>query len=123
MKLLQKIVKENKTIYKICGINFSLKRGKRLFSPKVWSLPINEEFMRLNYFNDDRLTSREKKRMLQSRFYNELGYVPNIDNPQTLNEKIQWLKLYYNDPLITIGCDKYKDKRIYRKNYRGRICR
>lgn len=87
MKLLQKIVKENKTIYKICGINFSLKRGKRLFSPKVWSLPINEEFMRLNYFNDDRLTPERKKGCCNPVFTMRLGYVPNIDNHQTLNEK------------------------------------
>ena len=33
----------------------------------------------------------------------------NLKNPQTLNEKIQWLKLnlYNNDPLVKICADKY----------------
>lgn len=45
-------------------------------------------------------------------FYDRVGYFPNIDNPRTLNEKIQWYKLFYNDPLIA----KYIDK-ISFKNY------
>lgn len=33
----------------------------------------------------------------------------NLDNPQTFNEKIQWLKLYYypKNPLVVNGSDKY----------------
>lgn len=33
----------------------------------------------------------------------------NLDNPQTFNEKLQWLKLYYfpNDPLVIQCADKY----------------
>ncbi len=115
MPILKKKILENKIIYKICGLNFSFKRNTPLFNKKVWSLPINEEFMRQNYFNDHKITLREKKRMLQSRFYNELGYVPNIDSPETLNEKIQWLKLYYNNDLLTIGCDKYRVKEYVAK--------
>lgn len=38
-----------------------------------------------------------------------LGKKLNLKKPQTLNEKIMWLKLntYYNNPLITECCDKY----------------
>ena len=28
-------------------------------------------------------------------FKGKLGYKLNLDNPQTFNEKIQWMKLYY----------------------------
>lgn len=114
MKLFSKKRLENKIVYEILGIKLSFKQTSKIFRSKVWTLPINEEFMRQNYFNDDKITLAEKKRMLQSRFFNELGYVPNINNPKTLNEKVQWLKLYYNNPLITIGCDKYKVKEYTR---------
>ena len=34
------------------------------------------------------------------------GYKLNLNNPLTFNEKIQWLKLYYKNPLITKCSDK-----------------
>ena len=39
-----------------------------------------------------------------------LGKKLNLEDPQTFNEKIQWMKLYYypNDLLAIIGADKYK---------------
>ena len=36
------------------------------------------------------------------------GYSFDIQNPQTLNEKIQWLKLFHPDPLMTQCADKYR---------------
>ena len=36
-----------------------------------------------------------------------LGYYPNLSNPKSFNEKTQWYKLYYHDPLITRCTDKY----------------
>lgn len=32
----------------------------------------------------------------------------NLNNPTTFNEKIQWLKLYYRNPLLTICSDKLR---------------
>lgn len=32
----------------------------------------------------------------------------DLQNPQTFNEKIQWLKLFYPNPLITVCADKYR---------------
>lgn len=32
----------------------------------------------------------------------------NLKNPQTFNEKLQWLKLYWQDPRIPICADKYE---------------
>ncbi|MBQ2886926.1 MAG: glycosyl transferase [Alphaproteobacteria bacterium] len=114
MKIFSKKVEENKTIYKLLGIKFIFKNHKSKIQ-KLWTEPIDEKFRKINYLNDDKLTTADKKRMIQSRFYNELGYYPNIDNPKTLNEKIQWLKLYYDNPLITIGCDKYRVKEYISK--------
>ncbi len=114
MRLFKKTINNNRITYKVLGIKIShklkAKEDTRPQKSKVWALPINEEFMRLNYFNDSKLSVADKKRLIQSRFYNELGYVPNINSPKTLNEKIQWYKLYYDNPLITTGCDKYRVK-------------
>ncbi len=45
----------------------------------------------------------------KSRFKKCLGYDLNLDNPRTLNEKMQWLKLntYYNNPVVRKCADKY----------------
>lgn len=32
----------------------------------------------------------------------------NLKNPQTFNEKIQWLKLYNRNPLYSVMVDKYR---------------
>ena len=40
-------------------------------------------------------------------FYDKTGEPLHLDNPQTFNEKIQWLKLYDSTPLKTRLADKY----------------
>jgi len=40
-------------------------------------------------------------------FKQDFGYELNLQNPQTLNEKINWYKLNYKNPLISICADKY----------------
>lgn len=39
-------------------------------------------------------------------FKKHLGYDLNLKNPKTLNEKLQWLKLNYKDPILTTCADK-----------------
>lgn len=41
------------------------------------------------------------------RFKRVMGYNLDLNNPMTLNEKIQWLKLNHNTPLHTQCADKY----------------
>ena len=36
-----------------------------------------------------------------------MGYWPDLKNPQTFNEKLQWLKLHDRNPLYTTLVDKY----------------
>ena len=40
-------------------------------------------------------------------FKAKLGKELNLENPQSFNEKLQWLKLYDRNPLYTITSDKY----------------
>lgn len=39
-----------------------------------------------------------------------LGRYPNLKNPKTFNEKLQWLKLNYRRPILTTLVDKYAVK-------------
>ncbi|WP_085169332.1 ATP-grasp fold amidoligase family protein [Brachyspira hyodysenteriae] len=50
---------------------------------------------------------RFREKIIKEQFRNALGYELNLENPKTFNEKLQWLKLYYHDPLMTICADKY----------------
>lgn len=46
------------------------------------------------------------KLFLQMRFYLEMGKKLSLRNPQTMNEKLQWLKLYNRKPEYTMMVDK-----------------
>jgi hypothetical protein len=48
-------------------------------------------------------------------FKAETGYKLNLDNPQTYNEKLQWLKLYDRKPIYTIFADKYAVREYVKK--------
>ncbi len=48
----------------------------------------------------------------------------NLENPQTFNEKIQWMKLYYypQNPLVVKGSDKYEVRKyIEKKGYGNKL--
>ena len=55
-------------------------------------------------------------RLLPDKQYVQLQYLsnhhrlPNLKNPQTLNEKVMWLKLYDHKPVYTTMVDKYAAK-------------
>ena len=53
-----------------------------------------------------KLTEEDVRYALEVQFKHELGCKLNLDNPKTFNEKIQWLKFYYRDPLMTKCTDK-----------------
>lgn len=44
--------------------------------------------------------------LLKHDFKKCVGYELNLDNPKTFNEKLQWLKCYYRDPLMELCADK-----------------
>lgn len=45
--------------------------------------------------------------MIRKRFYKKMGYMPNLENPKTFNEKLQWFKLHVRDSRTTRCADKY----------------
>lgn len=48
-----------------------------------------------------------EKFYIKQTFKNSIGYDLNLENPKTLNEKIQWLQLNDRTPLRTLCADKY----------------
>ncbi len=64
--------------------------------------------IRFNYLTKLGLTKyMSDEKFLKKKFRLELGYELNIENPQTFNEKIQWLKINNRNPEYTIMVDKY----------------
>ena len=49
----------------------------------------------------------DDKKYLEKIFKANMGYALNLINPQTFNEKLQWLKLYNRRPEYTTMVDKY----------------
>ena len=52
---------------------------------------------------------------IKSKFKKSFGYELDLNNPVTLNEKIQWLKLHDRTSLHTLCADKYAVRDYIRK--------
>ena len=61
---------------------------------------LGARWLQKQQFNTDTQTIEEK-------FENRTGYVLDLNNPLTFNEKIQWIKLYDRNPLMAQCADKY----------------
>jgi len=48
-------------------------------------------------------------------FHCKMGYWPDLKNPKTFNEKLQWLKLHDHNPLYTQLVDKYEVRKYVEK--------
>lgn len=49
---------------------------------------------------------------LKKDFRKNLGYELHLDHPITFNEKLQWLKVHYRDPIMTQCADKYEVRKL-----------
>ena len=63
-----------------------------------------DELQRVKYERE--LSQTEKKECLGYLFYQSFGYNLNFDAPITYNEKLNWLKIYYQNPQMQICADK-----------------
>lgn len=79
---------------------------KYLKKPKLIIIYLmNKNFF---FFLSDELFLKLKFKLL-------IGYKLDLDNPQTFNEKLQWLKLYDRKDLYTKMVDKYEAKEYVKK--------
>ena len=60
-----------------------------------------------------------EERFIKEHFKRVFGHAPNLRNPKTLNEKIQWLKLHDRTPLHTQCADKYAVRRYVTEKIGG----
>lgn len=107
----------DKSILKIGSISIPYQRyeknGSNYFKMFGVSVCIDKLFYnrkQAHYLNREKLTDDYCKKVLQRELADNLGYIPNIDNPRSFNEKILWLKFNDHNPLITKCCDKYAVK-------------
>lgn len=77
-----------------------VKKTPRYLTDKNYRLLVNAG--REKY---DKLPDKE---YLEKIFKASMGYSLSLEDPQTFNEKLQWLKLYNRNPAYTVMVDKYK---------------
>lgn len=78
-----------------------------LFNKKTLSFKILNKYRRIFNKRFKGLTKEEIKYLLEVQFECSVGKKLNLDNPKTLDEKIQWLNLNYHDSLMTKCADKF----------------
>ena len=74
-----------------------------------------QDVKKIHYELGAALDEKRKIRILTEVFERRVGYPLDLENPRTMNEKIVWLKLFYQDPLITRCADKFAVKDYVRE--------
>ena len=119
MSLLNKLfsIKENGFHYiiRFFGIKFKIRSlgltNKEIRLVKNQIRPDLFEFSKkFIWSNEDKLSYKGKKWLLETMFYEKLGYFPNLKNPKSFNEKLNWMKLNYDNPIQKRCVDKYEFK-------------
>lgn len=67
----------------------------------------NKDFRWCYLANQGKFDSLDDEIFLKRKYKAYVGRELNLDNPQTFNEKLQWLKLYDRKPEYTMMVDKY----------------
>lgn len=93
-----KMERLTKSLYKKFVNFLKVNANEIFFRLKVWNLKIAER----NVKNID------DKDYIEKQYYKKTGQKLNLENPITYNEKIQWLKLNYRNPLMKKCVDKYE---------------
>ena len=60
--------------------------------------------------------TKSDERAVREAYESILGKPLNLDSPVTMNEKLQWLKLYDHNPLYTVLSDKYAAREYIARN-------
>ena len=77
-----------------------------IFNRRILTIKHKSQYRKIYEKRFKGLSEAEQRYILEQQFIQNTGYPLNLDNPQTFNEKIQWLKLYDHNPLMTICADK-----------------
>lgn len=80
-----------------------LRKVFKLLTDKNYRFNVLANYGFFNHWSDEKFLKRKFKAVF--------GYELNLNNPQTFNEKLQWLKLHDRNPLYTTLVDKYAVKK------------
>lgn len=80
----------------------------KIFKDPYWFLGVILRHLFSRYIRND-------KTFIKWEFFSMMHRFPNLENPTTYNEKLQWLKLNYRNPEYTKMVDKYEAKEYVRK--------
>ena len=86
---------------------------------KLFSWKPNAKFERLWAKRFKGLNQKELTFVIKNKFKKDFGYKLNLKNPKTFNEKMNWEKLYYWNPLMTICADKVKARDYFCEKIKG----
>ena len=82
-------------------------------APVVWPLVKEYQYNKRisNYLLEKDCSYQTRRWVMEQMYYKVIGRFPNLDNPRSLNEKMQWMRIHYHDPLMTRCVDKcsFKD--------------
>lgn len=81
-------------------VNNIIKKANKYISNQEYRLRVNSKLGLYNNMDD--------KKFIEKMFKATMDYPLNLENPESFNEKLQWLKLYDRNPLYTKLVDKYK---------------
>lgn len=62
---------------------------------------------------------KDDETFIRWEYFFGMGRFPNLKDPQTFNEKLQWLKLHYHPQQYTAMVDKYEVKELILNKIRG----
>lgn len=111
-KITVKIMRKLIRWYKMDNINRNISTGDKKKKKNADSneRKYSQKYMHYLLDKEGKLTDAKKKEILGEIFERRLGYKISWDVPRTFNAKIMWLKLNYQNPLITRCSDKFAVK-------------
>jgi len=90
-------------------------KNKNVFLYYLWT-----EYLRLK--GKKHLKKYSDKEEIYRLYKARSGRFPSLDNPVLFSEKLQWLKLYYRNPLMPIAADKYRVREyVKQKGYEATL--
>ena len=54
------------------------------------------------------VTDDQLAKVICERYFHSTGMTLDLENPQTYNENLQWMKVYWRDERVPICVDKYR---------------
>ena len=105
--------KDGHKILKILGIKIKVKDVKSLekkFLDSRWRIKELTRNYQFFWANIDKYSTEQRIWYLSEVFYRLVGYIRNFKKPRSLNEKLNWMKFNYFDPITQKIVDKYEFK-------------